>query len=108
MQITDKKPSFNARLRTFDVLEITSLRLFQGNGMSGVKSVITTLHPQPPKATGCVGFKHFAKTLSEKINQKYPIIGEFSQKISKAETSELPKILEDAVKKLGKEIDVEV
>ncbi len=108
MQVIDKKPSFNARLQTFDLLETTSLRLFQGKGMTGVKSVITTLHPQPPKATGCVGFRHFAKALSEKINQKYPIIGEFSQKIDNAKNSELPGILEEAVKKLGKEIDIEI
>lgn len=108
MQVIDKKPSFNARLQTFDSSGNNLTAAFSGERHDRCKISNNNTHPQPPKATGCVDSNTLQKRCQKKSIKKYPIIGEFSQKISKAETSELPKILEDAVKKLGKEIDVEV
>lgn len=106
MHITNKRQSFGVKLKTFDVLETTSLRLFQGHGMTGVKSVIGALHTEPIKATGKVGYKHFAQNLSEKITKKYPLINDYSQKLNSAPQKDIPSILNEALSKLGKEIDI--
>ena len=101
-------PSFKAKLSTYDVLETTSLRIFQNQGMNGVKSVIHALNPTPIKATGKLGYKYYAQVLGEKITKKYPQIDEYTQKIKNAKSEELPSLLEKARQNLGKTLDIEI
>ena len=108
MKITNNSTSFKTKLKTLDVLETTSQRIFQNQGINGIKSVVLTLNPTPIKATGKLGYKHYAQVLGEKIMKKYPQIAQYTQEIKSAKTEELPALLENAAQKLGKELDIEI
>ena len=117
MKINTQKinQNFGARLKTAQVLEVTSLKIFESDGISGCKNVIQTLAPIKQKGIGNKGYKYHAQIIGEKILEKYPKIKEATMQIKNilAENPNISKkALNDEIRpminKIGQEIDIEI
>ncbi len=105
--------NFGTRLDTGKVLEVTSMKIFQSDGIGGCKEVIQALNDKPIKAAGSRGYKYYAKVIGEKIIHKYPQIADATNKINDI-TSKNPNIskadlnryVQPIIEKIGKEIDI--
>lgn len=58
--------NFGARLETAKVLEVTTQKIFQSNGIEGCKEVVNSLQTIPIKATGNKGYRYYAQEIARK------------------------------------------
>lgn len=73
--------NFGVKLNTVSVLETTSLRIIQNDGIVGIRDVVLNLWDKPFKATGNRGYKYMAEIIGEKIIAKYPEIANATERI---------------------------
>lgn len=116
IQKTDNT-QFGIKLNTGAVLEVTSLKIFQSEGIQGAREVINAINGKPADFScyGHKGFKHQAKIIGEKIMNKYPEIKSATNEINtllaqnpNIKKQELNSLLQPLIKKLGSEIDITV
>lgn len=105
--------NFGVKLDTGKVLEVTTRRIFQSDGIEGCKEVVNALVDTPIKATGHKGYRHYAVLLGNEITEKYPQIKDATDTINKIVSenpditkAELSKKVEPLIEKIGKEIDI--
>ena len=115
MKITNYNDNINfgIKLNTGNVLEVTSLKIFQSEGLAGCKEVVKALNKTPIKATGNRGYKYYAKNIGQKIMDKYPKIAEATDKINlitaknpDIKKQELNEQVQAIIKDIGNEIDI--
>lgn len=105
-------PAFGIKLNTKDVLEVTTLKILNNNGLNGVRDVILKLNPKSENRIGNKGFKGQAQIIGAKIMQKYPQIKLATEKINSHYTSDFKKskhfqeMYKNILDTLGNEIDI--
>ncbi len=112
---TINNTNFNARIKTASILETTTGKAFENNGIEGMKEVFLALNKKPMKAPGSRGYRYYAKELGNKIIEKYPQIKEATEEINSIinknphiKKQDLRTKVKPYIDKLGKEIDIEV
>lgn len=115
MKITNNKPSFRAHLNTIDVLEVTTLKVLNNNGLNGIKNVISALNAMPKKATGKVGYRHFAEKIGTRIVQKYENLKNATNEINKLykqsgenRPTNIQAVLKKITDEIGNNIDITI
>lgn len=106
-------PNFGVKLNTGSVLEVTSMKIFQNEGIKGFKEVTEALNPVPIKFVGNRGYRYYAKIIGEKIIKKYPEIAQATAQIREIAKNnpyftkaELNQKIQPIIEKLGQEIDI--
>lgn len=106
---------FGVKLDTGSVLEVTSLRIFQNEGLKGAQTVVNALYEKPAnfKSYGHKGFKHYAQLVGEEIMEKYPKLKAATEEIlnitdknPNIKKAELNEKIQPIINRLGKEIDI--
>lgn len=107
--------TFGTKLETAKVLEVTSQRIFQSDGIEGCKEVVNALSPTPIKAVGHKGYRHYAVMFGKEIVDKYPEIAKATDEINKIteknpyiSKSELNKKVQPLIDEIGHEIDITI
>lgn len=107
--------NFGVKLDTGSVLEVTSLRIFQSDGLKGPQSIVNALSEKPAnfKSYGHKGFRHYAQLVGEQIMEKYPKLKEATEEIlnitdknPNIKKTELNEKIQPIINRLGKEIDI--
>lgn len=105
--------NFYAKYNTAQVLEITTRKIFDPEGVNGYINTLKGIHGNLPKYFGHLGYKRYAIEVGDKIIAKYPQIANATQEILaivEKEPQILPKELGKKVspilEKLDKEIDI--
>lgn len=113
MNIQKTSISFGEKYPTGRILEITTRKIFEPDGVSGYIETLKKVHGNVPKYTGHQGYKRYAEEVSKKILAKYPEIAQATQEIldiAKTHTSPFAKDLKIKVQpvldRFGKEIDI--
>jgi len=88
MQIQNNRQSlsFGTKLKTAQILEASTMKIFYSEGISGFKEITDKLSEKPIRATGFRGYKYFAENFAKQIIEKYPQL--------KAATEETRSIIE--------------
>ena len=81
MNIQKSNISFGEKYPTARILEITSCKIFEPDGMSGFIETLKQIHGNVPRYTGHQGFRRYAKEVSDKILVKYPEIAQATEDI---------------------------
>ena len=116
MDIQRRNPvNFGIKLETAKVLEVTSQRIFESDGIEGVRDVIKALSNEPIKATGSKGYRYFAIKTGREIITKYSQIAEATEEINRIAArnpyitkSELNQKIRPLIDKIGNEIDITI
>ena len=113
MNIQKTNISFGTKYPTGRVLEITTRKIFEPDGVTGYIDTLKKLHGNVPRYTGHQGYKRYAEEVSEKILAKYPKIAQATEDIIKiAENNKSPfardlKILvQPVLDRFGKTVDI--
>ena len=64
--------NFEAKYQTSKILQITSQKIFEPDGMSGFIKILKELNPNIPRYTGGKGYKYYAQDVATRILKKYP------------------------------------
>lgn len=105
-------PNFGIKLDTSNVLEVTSLKMINGNGINGMKDVFLKLNPSKENRVGCRGYFGYAKELGEKIMAKYPEIKKATGTIVeiydkyKNNPQKMKKECQNIIEQIGNEVDI--
>ena len=105
--------NFGHKLKTVNVLEVTTQKIIQSSGLEGPKKVILTLYDKPFKGTGHRGFKYMAENIGAKITAKYPEINEATNQIKNIlkqnpdiKKQQLNELVKPIIEKIGENIDI--
>ena len=106
---------FGHKFKTVNVLEVTTQRIIESNGIEGPKNVILKLYDKPFKGTGHRGFRYMAENLGAKITEKYPEIRQATEAINEIikenpniTKQELSSAAKPIIKQIGEEIDITI
>lgn len=109
----DNNTNFGVKLNTIQVLETSALMNLGSIGTDGFKAVINGLRETPLKATGKLGYKHYAQIYGEQICAKYPEIKAVVNKLQALKAAnpaisknELLNSIKPDLQNLGKEVDI--
>ncbi len=104
--------NFGTKVNTMHVIELTTLKMFEPRGFTGMTDTMKKLY-DVPKATGRKGYKYYAKLVGDKILEKYPEIKDITNTVNnliKQNPDMSPKELHNKVcsliSKIGEEIDI--
>lgn len=100
MKIQKTNISFGEKYPTGRILEITTRKIFEPDGVTGYIETLKKVHGNVPKYTGHQGYRRYAEEVSEKILAKYP-------EIAKA-TSDILEIAEKNRNLLSKDLKIKV
>jgi hypothetical protein len=110
---TYNNTSFGVRIKTANILEATTMRIFYNDGIEGFKDVIEKLDTSNRKATGCRGYKYYANILGNKVQEKYPEIEKATKRIQEIleenpqiKKADLYKKIKPIINEIGESIDV--
>ena len=113
IQKYNNSPNFGIKLDTGKVLETTTLKIFQSDGIDGWRDVFKALNDRPIKATGCRGYRYYAEKIGKQITEKYPAIKAASEEIKAIidrqpdiKKLELKEKIRPIIEKIGFEIDI--
>ena len=81
MNIRNTNISFGEKYPTGRVLEITTRKIFEPDGVTGYIETLKQIHGNVPRYTGHQGYKRYAEEVGEKILSKYPDIAQATQDI---------------------------
>jgi len=81
MNIQFSTINFGQKYPTGRILEITSRKIFEPDGVMGYIETLKALHGNVPRYTGHLGYKRYAEIVGEKITAKYPEIAKATQDI---------------------------
>jgi len=111
---TQNNTTFGIKLKTKDVLEVTTQKQLQNRGVDGIKNVLLTLQPSLKNHIGNIGYRGHAKILGQKILEKYQELVKPTEILNIAfadktrplkDNSEL---IDKIVKELGETIDISI
>ena len=81
MNIQKTNISFGEKYPTAKILEITTRKIFEPDGVTGYIETLKKVHGNVPRYTGHQGYRRYAEEVSEKILAKYPKIAQATQDI---------------------------
>lgn len=81
MNINNTNISFKEKYPTGKILEVTTRKIFEPDGVTGYIETVKKLHGNVPRYTGAQGFKRYAEEVSAKILAKYPKVAKASKDI---------------------------
>ena len=81
MNIRNTNISFGEKYPTGRVLEITTRKIFEPDGVAGYIETLKQLHGNVPRYTGHQGYRRYAEEVSAKILSKYPKIAKATEDI---------------------------
>ena len=81
MNINFNSTNFGQKYPTGRVLEITTRKIFEPDGVMGYIETLKQIHGNVPKYTGHLGYKRYAEEVGEKILSKYPELAEATKDI---------------------------
>ena len=81
MNININNTNFGQKYPTGRILEITSRKIFEPDGMSGFIETLKQIHGNVPRYTGHQGFRRYAEEVSNKILPKYPELAKATEDI---------------------------
>lgn len=105
-------PNFGVKMDTSNVLEVTSLKMINGNGVNGMKDVFLKLNPSKENRIGCRGYFGYAKEIGQKIMKKYPEIKKATDSITEIynkyqnNPQKLKRECKNIIDKIGNEVDI--
>jgi len=115
MKIDNVNLSFKQKYETGKVLEVTTRKIFDKDGVNGYIETLKSLHGNIPRYTGHLGFKRYAESVSEKIFEKYPEIKKASEEIIEISENnryvfakDLRALVLPVLSRFDKEIDIEI
>jgi len=100
MNINFSNTTFGQKYPTGRVLEITTCKIFEPDGMSGYIETLKQIHGNVPRYTGHQGYRRYAEEVGRKILSKYP-------EIEKA-TNDILEISNDNKNLLAKDLKLKV
>ena len=113
MNIQKTNLTFGTKYPTGKILEVTTRKIFEPDGVMGYIDTLKKLHGNIPRYTGPLGYKKYAEEVSQKIIAKYPKIAQATEDILKiAENNKSPfardlKILvQPILDRFGKNVDI--
>lgn len=112
IQNSGYSPNFGIKLDTSNVLEVTSRKMINGNGVNGMKDVFLKLHPSKENRVGCRGYFGYAKEIGQKIMEKYPEIKKATDSITEIynkyqnNPQKLKRECKNIIDKIGNEVDI--
>ena len=113
MNIQKTNISFGEKYPTGRILEITTRKIFEPDGVTGYIETLKKVHGNVPRYTGHLGYRKYAEEVGEKILAKYPKIAQATEDIIKiAENNNSPfgkdlKILvQPVLDRFGKTVDI--
>lgn len=81
MNIQKTNISFGEKYPTAKILEITTRKIFEPDGVTGYIETLKKVHGNVPRYTGHQGYRRYAEEVSEKILAKYPKIAQATKDI---------------------------
>ena len=81
MMLRVDNTNFGQKYPTGRILEITSGKIFEPDGMSGYIETLKQIHGNVPRYTGHLGYKRYANEVAEKILAKYPDLAKATEDI---------------------------
>ncbi len=115
MNIQKTNISFGEKYPTCRILEITTRKIFEPDGVTGYIETLKKVHGNVPRYTGHQGYKRYAAEVGGKIIAKYPKIAQASEdilKIVEENKNPLPKdlkiLVQSVLDRFEKEIDIVV
>lgn len=113
MNIQKTNISFGEKYPTGRILEITTRKIFEPDGVTGYIETLKKVHGSVPRYTGHQGYRRYAEQVSEKILAKYPDIAQATNDIleitdndSSLFSKELKIIIQPILDRFEKEIDI--
>lgn len=113
MKIQRTNTNFGQKYPTGKILELTSRKIFEPDGMQGFIKTLKEIHGNVPQYTGHQGYRRYAEEVSQKIFAKYPAIEqaskdiiEISEKNPNVYTKDLRILVQPILERFGKEIDI--
>jgi len=113
MNIQSTNVSFKEKYPTGRILEVTTRKIFEPDGVNGYIETVKKLHGNVPRYTGYQGFRRYAEEVSEKILAKYPKIAKASEDILEIASScrspfakDLKIMVQPVLNRFEKEIDI--
>ncbi len=113
MKIQNNNINFKQKYPTGKILEITSLKIFEPDGVSGYINTLKEIHGNVPRYVGSQGYKRYAEEISAKIVEKYPEIGiaakeiiDIASKHTYIRSAELKTKIQHILERFEKEIDI--
>lgn len=113
MNIQKTNINFGEKYPTGKILEITSKKIFEPDGMEGYIRTLKQIHGNIPRYVGHQGYKRYAEEVSEKIFAKYPEIKQASKDILEIAdknpnifSKDLKKLVQPVLNRFEKEIDI--
>jgi len=73
--------TFGQKYPTGRILEITTRKIFEPDGVNGYIETLKQVHGNVPRYTGHQGYRRYAEEVSEKILAKYPDIAKATKDI---------------------------
>ena len=113
MKIWNDNINFCQKYPTGRILEITTRKIFEPDGVSGYIETLKQVHGNVPRYTGHQGYRRYAEEVAEKILNKYPDLAqatkeilEISESITSPYTRDLKKAVQPVLDRFDKEIDI--
>ena len=113
MIIKNTNISFGQKYPTIKVLEITSQKILDSEGVLGYMTTLRQIKPDIPKYPGHLGFRYYACLAGKDIMDKYPEIKKASEEINNiaAESPLLNSValgekVQPIIDRFGKEVDI--
>lgn len=114
MQIRNNSQlNFEQKYRTRSILQITTGKILEPNGMEEHIKTIRSFYDNFPKYTGSGGYKKFSSELASKILPKYPNIKAATEEINSIlennrfmRTKDIKEKISPIINKIGEEIDI--
>jgi hypothetical protein len=106
---------FGVKIKTSSILEATTMRFLNDEGIKGFKEVTNALNDKPIRAVGNRGYRYYADIFGKQICDKYPNIAKATEEIKllikenpNIKNSELKEKIKPFIEKLGNEIDINI
>ena len=113
MKIQNTNINFGQKYPTGRILEITTKKIFEPDGVSGYIETLKRIHGNVPRYTGNQGYRKYADEVSEKILAKYPAINQatkdildIAEKNNYFLAKDLKKLVQPVLNRFEKDIDI--
>ena len=113
MNIQKTNISFGEKYPTGRILEITTRKIFEPDGVMGYIDTVKKLHGNVPKYTGNLGYRKYAEEVGEKILAKYPKIAKATEDILEIASHnkspfarDLKILVQPVLDRFGKTVDI--
>jgi len=113
MNIHINNTNFGQKYPTGRILEITTRKIFEPDGVQGYIETLKQVHGNIPRYTGHQGYKRYALEISEKILAKYPELAQATKDIIEIANNsnslfakDLKVLVQPVLDRFEKEIDI--